>query len=95
MNENSNEPQPTSFQAGEPLKADESFQGGAPGRPDDSGEWDESVDSGSPSQLDRAVEAVKAYERYGLAVGVALQLVVLFAMIMLGREVGGGRVLNC
>jgi hypothetical protein len=38
------------------------------------------------SKLDRVVEAIKTYERWGLAAGVGVQLLVLFGMIIMGAR---------
>jgi hypothetical protein len=61
----------TSFQAGEPTPP-------APDGPE------EALAIAGPSQLDRMAEAIKAYELWGLALAVALQLLVLVAMMMMG-----------
>ncbi len=82
MNENSNDP--TSFQAGEPDKAGKAFQAGAPSESEPPFDADDLRAAGAPSQQDRAIEALKAYEPYGLAVGVVVQLLVLFGMIVIG-----------
>ena len=71
MNEKENDPR-TSFQEGTPLPAS------AP-RDDD-----EPLEVAGPSKLDQVVEAIKEYERWGLVVGIGVQLLVLFSMIMMG-----------
>lgn len=77
MNENSNDR--TSFQEGEPNRPE------AEDRADDGGRAE------AISPLDRAVETIKAYEYYGLAAGVVIQLLVLFGMVFMGaaRWAGG------
>ena len=78
MSDNENEPR-TSIQAGTPNYVSEPTQAGAPM------ETDLSIE-GVPSMLDQIVERAKAYERWGLVVGVGVQLLVLFGMIMMGAK---------
>lgn len=84
MNEKkSTEPEATSFQSGKPTKAGASIQVGKPSGANDSGQdWQSKREPSS--QLDRFVEAIKSYEYVGLGVGVGVQLLVLFSMIVLG-----------
>ncbi|MBI3823252.1 MAG: hypothetical protein HY289_11315 [Planctomycetes bacterium] len=70
MNKNND----TSFQAGEPMPAQE---------PIANAETLE-LEIARVSQLDRAAAAIKGYEWWGLAAGVGLQLLVLLAMTMMG-----------
>ena len=81
MNERENEPLPTSFQADVPIVAR------AP-----SDDEDESIDLGRPSRLERCMVAIKAHERWGVALGVGLQLLVLGGLIVMGtaKALGGG-----
>ena len=72
---NENDPR-TSFQAGEPDPEREPLDGEEP--------MDDDASSTAQSKLDRAVEALKVHERWGLALGVSLQLLVLVAMIVMG-----------
>jgi hypothetical protein len=79
MNEK-NEPLPTSIQAGAPSPAPAATDSGA------------SIEIGETSVLGRIVAAIKAHERWGLAFGVGVQLLVLASMIVLGtaKVLGGG-----
>ena len=72
---NENDPR-TSFQAGEPDPGRDAFPGEEP--------MEVGTSIAAQSKLDRFVEAVKVHERWGLAVGVGLQLMVLLAMIVMG-----------
>ncbi len=90
MNEQPNDPR-ESIQAGAPMRGDGSIQDGTtPG--DVEAIFGDAVDAGeAATRLDACVEVMKGYERWGLLVGVVLQLGVLLSMIFMGgpKVLGG------
>jgi hypothetical protein len=77
MNEKENDPR-TSFQEGAPIPASESIRLDA----------EQSI-AVAPSKLDQIAAAIKGYERWGLVLGVGVQLLVLLGMIVMGAMRGG------
>ena len=90
MNEQPNDPQPTSFQAGEPIPTSASIQEGEPVPAPMATTSGDAFATAEPSVVDRVMRGIKTYERWGLILGVGWQLLVLLSLMVMGvLKVGG------